>query len=110
MLVPTPSAFRQLLAERNVALPLSVSPDDPAVVIDDHGNDVITVDPNGWRGNADVAAISALIVEAVNASGGYLRFTLAALVNEVIAKTETAGVPPAEPDPECACRPAGWGE
>ena len=105
---PTLNDFRQLLAERNVALPLSASPDDPAVIIDDHGNDVLTVDPNGWRGNADVAAISAVIVLAVNTIGGIVK-TPVHLVREVIAKTDAEGVAPAEEDPECRCRPAGWG-
>jgi hypothetical protein len=63
--------FRRIMEDCHVALPLSQAPDDPAVVIDDHGNDVFTTDPNGWRSDAEAGAIAAAIVTAVNVCGGF---------------------------------------
>lgn len=106
--MPTPAAerFRQAFAACHVALPLTVSPEDPATLIDEHGNDVLTVDVNGWRNNSEVAAIARLIADALNAAR---HFTDAATVERVIANTAAEGVAPAEEDPACRCRPAGWG-
>lgn len=59
-------AFR----DQNVALPLRLSDEDIGVILDDDGVDVVTVDVNGDRPNAQANAIAMMIISAVNHLAG----------------------------------------
>jgi hypothetical protein len=56
------------LLERRVKLPLRVSHKDTGVILDDDGVDLITIDVNNGRPDAEVDAIAALIAGLINLS------------------------------------------
>lgn len=58
------------LGDQNVRLPLSVSADDLAVILDADGNAILVVDMNREREDDEVAAIAILIADAVNTAAG----------------------------------------
>ncbi|MBP2560813.1 hypothetical protein J2857_003582 [Neorhizobium galegae] len=66
----SPLAVLSAFADRQVKLPLRLSDNDVGVILDDLGADVITIDVNSYRSDADAEAIAALLVNAVNHVAG----------------------------------------
>lgn len=66
----SPAAVLAAFRDHNVALPLRMSDEDTGVILDDDGVDVITVDTNNTRPDAETDAIAMLIVSAVNHLAG----------------------------------------
>ena len=60
------------LAGFGVRLPLRLSTEEAGCVVDDDGEDVITIDVYRDRPDAKATGIAALIVAAVNSAAGYL--------------------------------------
>lgn len=67
----TTEGFVERLRQSNVKLPLRPSEEDVGVILDAEGADVLTVDSNGDRENAEVEIITLMIVLAVNTCGGF---------------------------------------
>ncbi len=63
--------FVALLAAQDVKLPLRVCDEDVGVVFDADGRDVLTIDSNGERPDAQAGMIAQWIVLAVNTCGGF---------------------------------------
>jgi hypothetical protein len=68
----TPQAFLIALRRQNVRLPLSIDPTEPAGLVDADGNDVLVVDVNRVRSDAEAAEIAALVMLAVNHCAGFV--------------------------------------
>lgn len=63
-------AFRRLLGQNNVNLPVRLVSDDEGVIVDHDGNHLLTIDQNRERPDSEVVAIAAQIAIAINAAGG----------------------------------------
>lgn len=69
-LTPRGRYAADLLAAR-VRLPLRISPECSATIIDADGRDVATIDMNRERPDAEAVQITLWIILAVNTCGGY---------------------------------------
>jgi hypothetical protein len=67
----TTDQFRKLLAATNVKLPVQLSETDVGVILDTEGRDVLTVDSENQRDDAETEEIASLIVVAINTCGGF---------------------------------------
>lgn len=68
-----PLAFRRLLGQHNVDLPVAPSqdPDECGVLRDRAGTPVLTIDVNRDRPDAEVTALATWFALAINAAGGF---------------------------------------
>ncbi len=65
-----PDEVRLPFDAHDVKLPLSRSPDCIATLVDANGQDVLTLDVNNTRPDADVEALAELILTIINTSAG----------------------------------------
>ncbi|MCJ8517795.1 MAG: hypothetical protein V7774_09070 [Pseudorhizobium pelagicum] len=68
-----PEEIRLPFDAHDVKLPLARSPDCLATLVDADGRDVLTLDVNNDRPDADVEALAQLILTIINTSAGLHR-------------------------------------
>jgi hypothetical protein len=67
----SPAAVIAAFRDQRVTLPLRMSDEDTGVILDDDGVDILTIDSNNTRPDAQADAIAMLIVSAVNHLAGF---------------------------------------
>lgn len=67
----TPEAFLAEMDRRNVAFPLVPSSIEDGTIVDDAGEEILTIDPAGVMPDEDVIALTAYIVMALNNAAGF---------------------------------------
>lgn len=67
----SPAAVIAAFRDQRVRLPLRMSDEDTGVILDDDGVDILTIDSNNTRPDAQADAIAMLIVSAVNHLAGF---------------------------------------
>lgn len=68
----TQHAIATRFSALGILLPVSENVGEPGEINDAAGNNVLQVDPMGVRDDAEVSAIAALVVKAINLSGDAL--------------------------------------
>lgn len=67
----SPAAVIAAFRDQRVRLPLRMSDEDTGVILDDDGVDILTIDSNNTRPDAQADAIAMLVVSAVNHLAGF---------------------------------------
>jgi hypothetical protein len=67
----TPEAFLAEMEKRNIVFPLVPSSLDGGTILDDAGEEVLTIDPAGMMPDDDVTALTAYFCMALNNAAGF---------------------------------------
>lgn len=67
----TPEAFLAEMRKLRICFPLTPSSIDGGTILDDAGEEVLTIDPQGMMLDEDVTALTAYFVMALNNAAGF---------------------------------------
>lgn len=67
----TPEAFLAEMEKLRISFPLTPSAVDGGTILDDAGEEVLTIDPQGMMTDGDLTALTAYFVMALNNAAGF---------------------------------------